>query len=312
MRMFPDESAIMKLSPPVCVAPVANDCGEAALWLAEEGAVYWTDVSGFLVQRLTVATGAVRFWMFEEPCVALMPTDRSGVLLLALGSRLVEWQPETGEMRDQGFGLEGWPDVRLNDGRAGPGGELWIGSMANNVGADGLHGACEGFAGQLFRVASGHGRGPETQVFKSDLGISNTVCFSPDERFFYFGDTKRNTIWRYAYDPVRREISNETVFFEGFGRGVPDGSAIDEQGYVWNCRFGGGCIVRIAPDGSVDRVVEMPISSPTTCAFGGADLKSLYVTSAAIFVPGHERLAGGLFRLDSPVAGLPPHVYRLG
>lgn len=91
----------------------------------------------------------------------------------------------------------------------------------------------------------------------------------------------------------------------GFGRGYPDGSAIDSEGFIWNCRFGGGCIVRIAPDGSIDRVIEMPVTNPTTATFGGDDLKTLFVTSAEIDAPDSERLAGSLFAVRSSVAGLP-------
>ena len=121
----------------------------------------------------------------------------------------------------------------------------------------------------------------------------------------------RNIIWRHDYDSDTRAITGETPFFAGFDRGVPDGSAIDAEGHLWNARFGGSCLVRIAPDGSIDRIVELPISNPTTCAFGGADLRTLFFTSANIHLPRPERLAGSLFALDAPVPGLLPYSYRL-
>ena len=98
-------------------------------------------------------------------------------------------------------------------------------------------------------------------------------------------------------------ISCERPFFSGYSRGHPDGSAVDSQGHLWNCRFGGSCIVRVAPDGKVDRVIEMPVRNVTTCAFGGADLRTLYITTASILTDSSDRLAGSLFALDVDVPG---------
>jgi sugar lactone lactonase YvrE len=290
-----------------CVAPIGDMCGEGAVWCADEQTLYWTDVCRFLVHRIPVATGAVESWFFDEPCVALSLTTRPGTLLLGIGSRLILWQPDGNIRTDHGFSLDRWPGARLNEGRAGPGGEFWIGSMSNNVGPDGEHIDLEGAKGELFRIIDGQ----SPQRFKDGIVIANTMCFSPDQRHLYFGDTAPNTIWRYDYDAATRLISNETVFFAGFERGKPDGSAIDADGYIWNTRFGGSCLVRIAPDGSVDRIVELPVSNPTTCAFGGPDLKTLYITSATIYVERHERLAGSLFALDAPVAGMLENCYLL-
>ena len=92
---------------------------------------------------------------------------------------------------------------------------------------------------------------------------------------------------------------------------MPDGSAVDRDGYVWNARYGGACVVRIAPDGSVDRIVELPTRSITNCAFGGPDLKTLYITSARIVDGKPERLEGSLFALEVDTPGLPENQVRL-
>lgn len=290
-----------------CIAPAGDQCGEALLWSAGEGAIYWTDVNRFLVHRLVLATHAVESWLFDEPCVALSLTSRAGTLLLALGSRLLLWQPHGDVRTSHGFVLASAPAARLNEGRSGPGGEFWVGSMGNNVGRDGETMGFAGAPGELFRIIDGE----PPQRFKANLQIANTLCFSPDQRHLYFGDSMRNIIWRHDYDSDTRAITGETPFFAGFDRGVPDGSAIDAEGHLWNARFGGSCLVRIAPDGSIDRIVELPISNPTTCAFGGADLRTLFFTSANIHLPRPERLAGSLFALDAPVPGLLPYPYRL-
>jgi sugar lactone lactonase YvrE len=282
-----------------CVAPVGDRCGEAATWDPAAQALYWCDVNRFLIHRLD-ADGGVRSWFFDEPVVALSLTERAGELLVALASKLIFWRAADDRRRDQGFRLAEWPSARLNDGRAAPNGDFWIGSMFNNVGANGEALACASGYGVLHRLRTAGA----VSVEKRDLGISNTVCWSPDRRTFYFGDTQRNLIWAYDYDEASGEIANERPFFQGFERGEPDGSAVDAEGRLWNCRFGGGCVVCVAPDGRVDEVLEMPARNVTTCAFGGADLKTLYITTAAMRTTEADRLAGSLFAYDAEVPGL--------
>jgi sugar lactone lactonase YvrE len=285
---------------PRCVAPVGDRCGEAATWDPQAHALYWCDVNRFLIHRLDAA-GAVVSWHFDEPVTALSLTERPDELLVALGSRLILWRPADDSRRDHGFRCEGWPAARLNDGRAAPNGDFWIGSMGHNVGPCGEALECPPGLGMLWRLR----RGAEPSVERRDLGISNTVCWSPDARTFYFGDTLRDTIWAWDYDPVSGAIANERLFFSGFGRGAPDGSAVDSAGRLWNCRFGGGCVVCVAPDGSVERVVEMPVRNITTCAFGGDDLKTLFITTAAMLTHAGDRLAGSLYALAMETPGLP-------
>lgn len=285
-----------------CLVPAGDKCGEGALWAADEGAVYWVDINRFLIHR---HDGALRSWFFDEPVVALSLTTEAGRFLVALGSRLIFWWPATDRRADAGFALPGAPRVRLNDGRSDPDGNFWVGSMKNNVLPDGEMGEVAKGEGVLYRIDPA---GKVTE-WRRGLGISNTLCWSPDGRLFYFGDTLENEIR--AYDYAKGEISGERVHFAGFDRGLPDGSAMDSAGFLWNCRFGGGCIVRVAPDGTVDRVIEMPVQNITTCVFGGADLKTLFITTAAAGAPPGNRLAGSLFALDAPVPGLPENRYRI-
>jgi sugar lactone lactonase YvrE len=288
------------------VAPAGDRCGEAATWCSGQGALYWCDVNRFLIHRLA-PDGSVASWLFDEPVTALALTERPDELLVALASRLIFWSPADDRRRDHGLACHAWPRARFNDGRAAPNGDFWIGSMGHNVGPGGEALDSEPGHGVLLRLR----RGCEASIEKSDLGISNTVCWSPDHRTFYFGDSHRNVIWAHDYDPGSGEIGPERVFFSGFGRGVPDGSAVDSAGRLWNCRFGGSCIVCVAPDGKVERVVEMPVRNITTCAFGGADLRTLFVTTAAMMTHEGDRLAGSLFALDVETPGLDGFVAKL-
>ena len=291
---------------PVCVAPTGDVCGEGAVWHAAHNAVYWTDINRFLIHRLDVADTSVRTWLFDEPVTSLALSDREDVLVVVLGSRVILWEPATDTRHDPLFLLDGWPAARLNDARCDPRGSLWIGSMRNNVNADGSSGEAGGQDGILVRVD------PDGQAttWRKGVGIANTLAWSPDRRRFYFGDTLANVIWVYDYDSSTGAISNERPFLQGFARGFPDGSAVDSEGYLWNCRFYGNCIVRVAPDGKIDRVVEMPVKNITTCVFGGADLTTLFVTTACAEAPRGDRLAGSLFSIQAGVRGQPENRFR--
>jgi sugar lactone lactonase YvrE len=286
---------------PVCLAPTGDVCGEGAVWHAAHNAVYWTDINRFLIHRLNLVDRSVRTWMFDEPVTALSLTDRDDSLAVVLGSRVVIWEPATDTRHDPIFRLDGWPAVRLNEGCSDPRGSLWVGSMRNNVNADGSPGEAGGQDGILFRIDPD---GTATR-FREKVGISNTLGWSPDHRRLYFGDTLANVVWVYDYNPSIGAISNERPFLENFSRGYPDGSTVDSQGYLWNCRFYGNCIVRVAPDGKIDRVVEMPVQNITTCTFGVDDLKTLFVTTASAEAPRGDRLAGSLFAIQTDVAGQP-------
>ncbi|HTR65888.1 MAG TPA: SMP-30/gluconolactonase/LRE family protein [Terriglobales bacterium] len=295
-------------APAICVAPTGDTCGEGAVWHAAHEAVYWTDINRFLVHRFTPADQCVRTWLFDEPVTAIILTGQQEILAVVLGSGVILWEPATDSRHDPIFQLKGWPKVRLNDARADPRGVLWMGSMRNNVNSDGSEGIAGGQDGELLSLAPDGA----VKVWRRNIGISNTVAWSPDRRHFYSGDTLANVIWAYDYDAATGAISNEQPFLQGFERGVPDGSTVDSEGFLWNCRFFGGCIVRVAPGGTIDQVVEMPVKNITTCTFGGPDLKTLYVTTAKIEAPPADRLAGSLYAIQTEVAGQPENQFRAG
>jgi sugar lactone lactonase YvrE len=290
----------------ICVAPTGDVCGEGAVWCAAEGAVYWVDINRFLIHRFLVADASVRSWIFEEAVTSLSLTDRDEVLAVVLGSGVILWEPAADRRGDFIFKLDGWPKVRLNDARSDPRGSLWMGSMRNNVNADGSAGEAGGADGKLMRLDPDG----KVSVWREGIGISNTLAWSPDRRRFYFADTIANVIGAYDYDFATGAISGERPFLQGFSRGLPDGSTMDAEGYLWNCRFYGNCIVRVAPDGKIERVVEMPVKNITTCCFGGSDLSTLFVTTASAQAPAGDRLAGSLFSIRTGVKGQAENRFR--
>ena len=293
-------------SQPACVFPAGDRCGEGVLWHDYERAVYWTDINRFLIHRFTIGDSCCRCWLFPEPVTALILTDRTDTLAVVLGSRIVLWNPQSDTYVEHGFRLPGWPTVRLNDASADPRGSLWAGSMRNNVAPDGSAFEAGGADGALYRIDP-DGRATE---WKRLIGISNTLAWSPDQTQFYFADSLANVIWAYSYDRSSGNISGERPFLRGFERGLPDGSAVDAEGYVWNCRFGGGCVIRVSPDGHVSEIIEMPTENVTNCTFGGIDRKTMYVTTASLGAPPNDRLAGSLFAFQTAVAGQPENCFH--
>jgi len=305
LKLCPEDP--LNIKEPICIAATADVCGEGVLWDRDTECIYWTDINRFLVHRYTLADGAVKTWFFSEPVTCVMQTTRKDTLALSLGSGIVLWEPADGAPHLKMFALPGWPFVRCNDAGVDPGGTLWVGSMRNNVKEDGAPGEAGGEDGVLYRV---DGTGDSSE-WRRNLGISNTLVWSPDRSRFYFGDTLQNCIWSYQYDLASRSIRGEQPFFHGFERGLPDGSAMDADGYLWNCRYGGGCIVRVAPDGKVDRVIDLPVSRPTNCTFGGRDGNVLYITSATPEPGKWERFVGGLFAIETNVTGMDENKFQL-
>jgi sugar lactone lactonase YvrE len=292
-----------------CLVPAGDWTGEGAVWHAGEQALYWVDISRFLIHRYDPASRSTWSWLFPEPPTTLALTDRPDTIAVALGGRIVLWQPRTDARTDFAFPVDNWPNARLNDGRADPAGNLWVGSMQNNVADDGSdRPITDRAAGRLFRVAPDGG----VTVVKTGIGIANTFAWSPDQTKFYFADTLANAIGVFDFDALTGTVSNEQPFFTGYGRGSPDGSVTDADGTLWNARYGGGCVVGVAPDGTVAGVIEMPCDNVTTCTFGGPDLRTLYITTARGGSSPGSRLAGSLYAVEMDVPGLPENRFRIG
>jgi sugar lactone lactonase YvrE len=158
-------------------------------------------------------------------------------------------------------------------------------------------------AGALYRISA------DGSCVRKRTGITvpNSLAWSPDGRTMYFADTPRRTIWAFDYDRGTGEPSNERVFVAS--PGYPDGSCMDADGCLWNAEYGGSRVVRYTPAGKVDRVIELPAKNPTCCCFGGKDLDTLYITTAAQRLSAETLekypLNGSLLRARPGVKGLP-------
>jgi L-arabinonolactonase len=142
------------------------------------------------------------------------------------------------------------------------------------------------------------------------MAIPNSLVFSPDGRTLYVAESKDAALYAYEVDQAGGELGGCALFASTREDGcAPDGSAVDAEGFLWNAQWGGWRLVRYAPDGRIDRIVDMPVEQPTSCAFGGEDLATLFVTSARTGLS-EEALArqpdaGSLFGFRPGVRGAP-------
>lgn len=270
-----------------CVADVRSEVGEGAFWDAEEQALFFVDIPTGTLFRLR--HGHLDRWDFGEPlgCLALDPKGRAILALksgfhrvdLATGARQFIDNPEADR-----------PSNRFNDGAVDRQGRFWAGTMK-------LAGPPER-TGAFYRFDRDH---TITRHFDGTF-TTNGLAFSPDGRTMYFSDSNPEvrTIWACDYNTDTGVPTNQRVFFDTRQvAGRPDGGTVDAEGFYWMAGVGGWQLVRIRPDGVVDRIVDMPVEKPSRPWFGGPDLDVLYVTSLrAGLTPGTEGRqpqAGGLF-----------------
>jgi len=281
-------------------SPERDILGEGAFWDELDQAFYWVDIVGKRAHRFDPSSGEISRWTTPRHVSSAIPTTQ-GDLMVSLVDGLYRLDPQTGALK--GFAN---PDKdegnRSNECRTDPEGRIWLGTMCNNLAPSGESVAIDRHSGAMFCVRAD---GASQQMI-ADVGITNTLCWSPDGRRLYTADSLKGVIWVYDYEPDGPVITNRRVFVQG-GPGAPDGSAIDEDGCLWNARWGGSRVVRYTPDGKVDRELHLPAVQPTSCAFGGADRKTLYITSASQDLPGlaPDSTDGAVFVVQMDVAGLP-------
>lgn len=202
------------------------------------------------------------------------------------------------------------PGNRLNEGVVAPDGSFWAGTMQNNVGPNGSPVDITDSTGSLYRITAD---GACTRLTEDGFGITNTFVWTDDDRLVT-ADTLANTLYIYDVADRGRALTDRQVLLADFQRGLPDGSTRDSEGGTWNCRVvGGNCVIRILLDGTVDRVIELPCSWPTSCTFGGDNLDTLYITSARFTLTDRHLDAnpqeGGVFAVKPGVRGVPANVF---
>jgi sugar lactone lactonase YvrE len=263
--------------------------GEGPLWDVEEERLYWIDSFGNKVFRCTPDGREVRAWEVPEKIGSMALRKKGGaVVSLKNGFHFLDF--DTGDCTLIVDPEPEKPTTRINDGKVDKRGRFVAGSMDTME---------EGPNGALYRLD------PDLSLHKLDdkIIVSNGPCWSPDGKIFYFADSWSGEIWAYDYDLDSGKVSNKRTFtkIDTSTGGAADGSTVDAEGYLWNAQVYDGKLIRYAPDGEVDRVIEMPVKKVTSVMFGGPKLDVLYVTSMARpplpRFPGDGQLRGSLFAI---------------
>ncbi|MFW5680762.1 MAG: SMP-30/gluconolactonase/LRE family protein [Pseudomonadota bacterium] len=287
-----------------CLVDAKAKVGEAPLWSPDEQCLWWVDIEGQLLHRTDPATGADETWAMPEPigCVAL---HGQGGLVVALAHGFHRFDPRTATLTPLAEAEPDRPNNRFNDGTTDGRGRFWAGTM-NRAGPQAEP------EGTLYRLDAG----ARVTAVADGFFTPNGLAFSADDRLMYLSDSAPavRTIWVADYDADDGVYSNRRVFFDTRAvAGRPDGGCIDVDGCYWMAGVGGWQLVRLTPRGEIDRIVDMPVERPSKIAFGGPDLRTMFVTSIGIgLTPGTEARqpqAGGLFVLELGIQGLPPVAY---
>lgn len=278
---------------------VKTTLGEGPLWDVDQQRFYFIDSFDGRVFRCTADGREVRAWDVPAKIgsIAIRKDGKGAICSLANGFHTLDF--ETGEVALIHDPEPDKPNNRINDGKVDRRGRFISGSMDTQE---------EGPNGALYRVD------PDFTVHTLDTGIivSNGPCWSPDDTIFYFADSWSGEIWAYDYDIETGAVSNRRTFatLDTSRGGAADGSTVDEQGFVWNAQVYDAKLMRYAPDGSVDRVIDMPVKKVTSVNFGGPDMDILFVTSMAKpplpRFPGDGVQRGSVFAIhDLGVRGVP-------
>jgi len=279
-----------------CVATVRTEVGEGPVWDERAGVLWWIDVKDPRLFRFDPASGENQAWRMPER-IGFAALRAAGGLIGGFKTGFKWIDPESGALTTIVDPEPDRPGNRFNDGKCDRFGRLFAGTM------DDAEAECTGTLYRFDPDLSVH-------VVRQGVHLSNGLDWSPDDRLMYYTDSLRRLIWVYDYDAERGALANERVFARvPEDAGVPDGLCVDAAGFVWSAHWGGWRLTRYAPDGRIDRVLPMPVPQPSSCTFGGPDLATLYVTSAAIGMSAADFAkapdGGGLFAVEPGVRGQP-------
>lgn len=275
------------------------ELGECILWCERTARLLWTDIEGATLWIHAPDSGQTWSWRLPERLGCFALTQDDDCLLLGLASRLALFRFSSGVLTPICDVEPDLPHTRINDGRCDRQGRFVFGTFNQSDGHAPI--------GAIYRL----NRDLSLEALPlPKVGIANSICFSPNGATMHWCDSPQKIIHCCDYG-VDGSITNQRVFADLRREiGEPDGSTVDADGHLWNARWGGSRLVRHAPDGSVDRMFQLPVAQPSCVTFGGPGLSTVYVSTAWRQLGEAERavqpLAGGVFGSASGgIKGLP-------
>ncbi|MYH71379.1 MAG: SMP-30/gluconolactonase/LRE family protein [Acidimicrobiia bacterium] len=281
--------------------------GECPVWSGYEQALYWADIDGRAIHRLEPSTGTTTSRVLPGRPGSFVLTTDPNRLLVASEHELVVLNWATGETSSWRQLEEAGTGNRLNDGRCDPAGRYVVGSMYADTSAG-------RWTGALYRV----GHVGDATTLRSKIGVTNGLAFDAERQRMYFADTPTDCVLVFDYDIESGEASNERIFLDYSELpGKPDGACVDADGCYWSASVYGWAVIRVTPQGVVDRRIELPVQKPSMPAFGGADLSTLFVTTIGAggtvpSEPGRQGFQPGeLLAIDAGTQGRPEALFPL-
>jgi len=280
------------------------DLLEGPVWDSRDACLYVVDIMAGRVHRFDPATNACTTHDAHHTVdsVGAVALSDAGDLILATRDGFARLNPTSGVLTTIADVEKDKPLQRMNDGKCDPAGRFWAGTMALDETPR---------AGSLYRLDP-NGR---VHVAVPGATISNGIDWSDDARTMFYIDSPTRRVDVFDFDLESGCASNRRPFVHIPDQdGIPDGLTLDADGFLWVALWRGGAVRRYAPDGTLDAIVRVPTACPTSCAFGGPDLRDLYVTTARIELSERERagqpLAGGLFVCRPGATGRLPNRFR--
>jgi xylono-1,5-lactonase len=276
--------------------------GEGLCWSPALQALYWVDIHGHRLMCWHPASGERREWAFDESVSAVAERANGQGLVLALHKGPALFDPHTGALTRLHEPEPHLPGNRFNDGKCDRQGRFWLGSMDT---------ACTAPTGSLYCL---HAEGGTTRLrcaWPANFAVVNGPAWSLDGRTVWVNETARGVVHVARFDPHTGSLSEQRPWLRfAKGDGYPDGMTVDAQGRLWIAHWAGGCVTCHAPDDGRELArLVLPTSNVTNVIFGGPDLRTLYVTTAAGELTEGQRatqpLAGALFAVDTDAHGLP-------
>ena len=265
--------------------------GECPVWCERTERLFWTDIPGCELLALDPVSGEVQRWRVPEPLGSFALTTNADVLLMGLASCLGYYNLSTGRFTKITI-TPGVPGTRVNDGRCDRMGNFVFSTMDAGEQVQTI--------GRFHRL---NAAALETETLDLPaVAIPNSICFSPDGSTMYYADSLQGCIFCCDYP----SLENQRVFTTVNGQGAPDGSCIDAKGFLWNAEWGGSRVVRYAPDGRVDSVIESPCVQTTCPVLGGPGYATLYSTSARIGLDKPTDFDGALIKAEAVLAAGSP------
>ena len=283
-----------------------NTLGEGITYSSVNNNLYWLDINNkSKLFKLNLSSNKSE--IFELPEIVTATSVKSDDELILASNNGLNLFTISNNKFERILNIENQlKSTRSNDGGSDAYGRFWLGTMQNNFDKDGNDIPIKDNIGKLYKVDIDM----NISVAEEGLGIPNTFVWNPNNTKFYFTDTLNGKILSYSFELESGELSNKKDFAQ-FERGHPDGSTIDTDGCIWNCRWGGSCIVRFTPTGEVDQIIEMPVQNITNCIFGGSDMKTLFITTASNMGENKNDLDGSLFAINLNYQGIEDNKSKL-